>query len=111
MDTSLLRTVYLVPEMPKIITYIPYLYNTDTSVKRTLGSVPLVSVLKRFDSNIEDDHHFTWSPKPCECHIGCLQGKGRTFISQLFQDLEYWSALGIETCELPQKFCATRYTS
>ena len=23
----------------------PYLYNTDTSVKRTLGSVPLVSVL------------------------------------------------------------------
>ena len=24
--------------------YIPYLYNTDTSVKRTLGSVPLVSV-------------------------------------------------------------------
>ena len=29
--------------------YIPYLYNTDTSVKRTLGSVPLVSVLKRFD--------------------------------------------------------------
>ena len=30
--------------------YIHYLYNTDTSVKRTLGSVPLVSVLKRFDS-------------------------------------------------------------
>ena len=29
--------------------YIPYFYNTDTSVKRTLGSVPLVSVLKRFD--------------------------------------------------------------
>ena len=29
--------------------YIPYLYNMDTSVKRTLGSVPLVSVLKRFD--------------------------------------------------------------
>ena len=29
--------------------HIPYLYNTDTSVKRTLGSVPLVSVLKRFD--------------------------------------------------------------
>ena len=30
----------------------PYgqLYNTDTSPKRTLGSVPLVSVLKRFDS-------------------------------------------------------------
>jgi len=27
--------------------YIPYLYNI--SVKRTLGSVPLVSVLKRFD--------------------------------------------------------------
>ena len=29
--------------------YITYLHNTDTSVKRTLGSVPLVSVLKRFD--------------------------------------------------------------
>ena len=29
--------------------YIPYLYNTDTSVKRTLGSVPLVPVLERFD--------------------------------------------------------------
>ena len=45
---SLLRrlTVRLVTEMPK--SYIPYLYNTDTSVKRTLGSVPLVSVLKRF---------------------------------------------------------------
>ena len=28
-----------------------HLYNTDTSVKRTLGSVPLVSVLKRFDCN------------------------------------------------------------
>ena len=46
-DTSLLRTVVLVPEIRK--PYIPYLYNTDTSVKRTLGSVPLVSVLKRFD--------------------------------------------------------------
>ena len=31
--------------------YIPYLYNTETSVKRTLGSVPLVSVLKSFDCN------------------------------------------------------------
>ena len=30
--------------------YVPYLYNTDTSVVRTIGSVPLVSVLKRFDS-------------------------------------------------------------
>ena len=29
--------------------YIPYLYHTDTAVKRTIGSVPLVSVLKRFD--------------------------------------------------------------
>ena len=29
--------------------YIPYLYNTDTSVKRTLGSVPLLSVLQGFD--------------------------------------------------------------
>ena len=47
-DTSLLRTVRLVPEMPKI-SYIAYLYNTDTSVKSTLGSVPLVSVLIRID--------------------------------------------------------------
>ena len=37
------------PEMPKIIH--PYLYNTDTSVERTLGSIPLMSVLKRFDCN------------------------------------------------------------
>ena len=29
--------------------YILYLYNTDTFLKRTLGSVPLVSVLKRFN--------------------------------------------------------------
>ena len=29
--------------------YILYLYNTDTSVKRTLDFVPLVSLLKRFD--------------------------------------------------------------
>ena len=30
--------------------YIPYLCNTDTFiVKRTLGSVPLVSILKKFD--------------------------------------------------------------
>ena len=43
-------TVRLVTEMPK--SYIPSLYNTDTSVKRTLGSVPLVSVLKRFDCKL-----------------------------------------------------------
>ena len=29
--------------------YIPYLYNTNTSVKWTLGSIPWMSVLKRFD--------------------------------------------------------------
>ena len=29
--------------------YVPYLCNKDTSVKRTLGSVPLVFVIKRFD--------------------------------------------------------------
>ena len=29
--------------------YIPCRYDTDSSIKRTLGSVPLVSVLKRFD--------------------------------------------------------------
>ena len=46
-DTSLLRTVRLVPEMPK--SYIPNLYNTNTSVNRTLSSVPFVLILKRFD--------------------------------------------------------------
>ena len=46
-DTSLLRTVRLVPEMPK--SYFPYLYNMDTSV----GSVGLLSVLKRFDCIIK----------------------------------------------------------
>ena len=46
-DTSLIQRVRLVPEMPK--SYIPYLYSTDTSVKQTVGSVPLVSVWKRFD--------------------------------------------------------------
>ena len=29
--------------------YIPYFHNTDSSVKRKIGSVPLVSALKRFD--------------------------------------------------------------
>ena len=42
--------------------YIPYHYNTDTSVKRTLGSVPLVSVLKRFD------YTFDGGPKYKTCH-------------------------------------------
>ena len=47
-DTSLYYgQVRLVPEMPK--SYIPCLYNTDTSLKRIIGSVPLVSILKRFD--------------------------------------------------------------
>ena len=52
MDTSLLWTVHLVPEMPKIIHSLN-LYNKDYSVKWTLGSVPLVSVLKRFDSHTD----------------------------------------------------------
>ena len=34
----------------------PYLYNIDTSVKRTLGSVPLKSVLKRFHIIISNVH-------------------------------------------------------
>ena len=51
MDTSQLRTVHLVPEIQK--SYIPYLYNTDTFVKQTVGSVPLLSVLKRFDCIIK----------------------------------------------------------
>ena len=36
--------------MPK--SYIPYLYNADTSVKWTIGAVPLVFVLKRFDCTL-----------------------------------------------------------
>ena len=57
--TPLLRTDRLVPEMPK--SYIPYLYNTDTSENRTLGSVPLVSVLKRFDrTNFLSTANFTY---------------------------------------------------
>ena len=53
MDTSIIRTplyygqFVLSQKCQK--SYIPYLYNTATSVKRTLSSVPLVSVLKRFD--------------------------------------------------------------
>ena len=52
-DTSIIRTplyygqFVLSQKCQK--SYIPYLYNTATSVKRTLSSVPLVSVLKRFD--------------------------------------------------------------
>ena len=38
--------------MTKIIHSDPYLYNTGTSVKRTIGSVPLVSVLKKFDCSL-----------------------------------------------------------
>ena len=43
-DTSLLRTVRLVPEMPK--SYIPNLYNTNTSVNRTHSSVTQDGVRK-----------------------------------------------------------------
>ena len=52
-DTSIIRTplyygqFVLSQKCQK--SYIPYLYNTATSVKRTLSSVPLVSILKRFD--------------------------------------------------------------
>ena len=52
-DTSIIRTpLYygqFVWSQKSQKSYIPYLYNTDTSVKRTLSSVPLVSVLRRFD--------------------------------------------------------------
>ena len=37
--------------------HIPYLYNMDTSVKPTLGSVPVVSVLKRFDGTLFTGKH------------------------------------------------------
>ena len=33
--------------------HIPYLYNTDTSVKRAIGFIPLVSVLKKFECTVE----------------------------------------------------------
>ena len=48
MDASLLRTDHFWSQKCQKL-YIPYLYNMDTSVNRTLGSVPLVSVLKRFN--------------------------------------------------------------
>ena len=38
--------------------------NTDTSVKQTLGSVPLVSVLKRFDSNTDTSVKWTLGSVP-----------------------------------------------
>ena len=52
-DTSIIRTPlyywqFVRSQICQIKSYIPYLYNTDISVKRTLGSVPLVSVLRRF---------------------------------------------------------------
>ena len=49
MDTSLIYYGQFVWSQKSQKSCIPYLYNTDTSVKRTLGSAPLVSVLKRFD--------------------------------------------------------------
>ena len=53
MDTSIIRTpLYngqFVWRQKCQKSYIPYLYNKDTSVRQTIGSVPLVSVLKRFD--------------------------------------------------------------
>ena len=52
-DTSIIRTPLYYEQFTWSQkyqkSYIPYLFNTETSVKRTLGSVPLVSVLKRFD--------------------------------------------------------------
>ena len=46
MDTSYRQFVWSQKEQKSCI---PYLYYTNTSVKWTLGSVPLVSVLKRVD--------------------------------------------------------------
>ena len=59
--------------------YITYLYNTDTSVEQTLGSVPLVFVLKRFDC--------IWFKES-----KCCQGIQNTiFWSQVFCWLiDYW---------------------
>ena len=56
-DTSIIRTrLYyeqFVWSQKCRKSYIPYPYNMDTSVKWTLGSVPLVSVLKRCDCTVE----------------------------------------------------------
>ena len=53
MDTSIIRTPLYYRQFlwskKCQKSYIPYLYDTDTSVKQTLGSVPLVSILKRSD--------------------------------------------------------------
>ena len=48
--------------------YILYLYNTDTSVKRTLGFVPLVSLLKRFDCT-----HFKAKRSNCKHVSGAVR--------------------------------------
>ena len=51
--------------------YIPDLYNTDTSVKQTLGSVPLVSVLKRFDCVLFGEGGALWKV-PVKNNANCF---------------------------------------
>ena len=64
-DTSIIRTpLYygqFVWSQKSQKSFIPYLYDTDTSVKWTLGSVPLLSVLKRFDC--------TWFIRSCHFRL------------------------------------------
>ena len=67
MDTSLLWTVCLIVEMPKIIHSLPLLIWTP--VKQTLCSVPLVSVLKRFDCTCSFKATRKWRKKYFRCLV------------------------------------------
>ena len=72
--------------------YIPYLYNTDTSVKWTLGSVNLVSVLKRFDCTRRRKRKLSeinfWIKQACRDKASNCQ----TSYSQLYLK---WTPLGL----------------
>ena len=50
-DTSILRTFPTSQQNSPKLSFNKNLYNTDTSLRQTLPSVPSVSVLERFDCN------------------------------------------------------------
>ena len=74
-DTSIIRTplyygqFVLSQKCQK--SYIPYLYNTATSVKRTLSSVPLVSVLIWRGLTVVDTHRFVKISRHLYCYRRC----------------------------------------
>ena len=102
MDTSLLQTVRLVPDCQK--SYIPYLYNTDTSVKRTLGSVPLVSVLKRFDCSEDKNLRNLWITLLSFCKFLSLKNSRNT-IPQKSKPVRRLLLLTSDTEIYPGLFC------